>query len=91
MVAGGFFYDSFGPRLTGFIGALMIFSGYFLMFISTLKVFEVQNWLLGIFAFVLGQGSGWTYTTALTTSVMNFKAEHRGKVCFVVLLMLDCW
>lgn len=83
-VVGGFFYDSFGPKLTCIGGGMMIFAGYFTMYLSAGKLISSNYIVMAIFAFVAGQGSGWVYTAALNTNADNFTRADRGKIMGVL-------
>eukprot|EP01127_Copromyxa_protea_P015686 TRINITY_DN4559_c0_g1_i1.p1 TRINITY_DN4559_c0_g1~~TRINITY_DN4559_c0_g1_i1.p1 ORF type:complete len:543 (-),score=80.74 TRINITY_DN4559_c0_g1_i1:43-1671(-) len=84
-VLGGFMYDRFGPRPTAIISALFVFTGYFLMYLATQGLVATSSGAVAFFAFMMGQGSGWSYTVALNTSVMNFEAGDRGTVIGVLV------
>jgi divalent metal cation (Fe/Co/Zn/Cd) transporter len=43
------------------------------------KTIVCSHWFVGMFAFLFGQGSGWTYSAALKANAANFPPEHRGK------------
>eukprot|EP01126_Amoeba_proteus_P067107 TRINITY_DN9840_c0_g1_i5.p1 TRINITY_DN9840_c0_g1~~TRINITY_DN9840_c0_g1_i5.p1 ORF type:complete len:504 (+),score=51.42 TRINITY_DN9840_c0_g1_i5:230-1741(+) len=77
--------DRYGPQPTAVIGALMVFSGYFLLFVATEYEFTKNSVALGFFALLLGQGSGWGYTLALNTSIKNFSPLDRGKIVGILV------
>eukprot|EP01121_Diplochlamys_sp_Union-15-3_P014974 TRINITY_DN4858_c0_g1_i4.p1 TRINITY_DN4858_c0_g1~~TRINITY_DN4858_c0_g1_i4.p1 ORF type:complete len:173 (-),score=19.80 TRINITY_DN4858_c0_g1_i4:23-541(-) len=82
---GGLLYDKFGHRPVAIGGSLLIFVGYFFLYLIKAQIINVPYWLAGIFAFSLGQGSSMCYFVALNPSIKNFKSEHRGKVVGVLV------
>lgn len=70
--------------MTCIIASVLIFAGYF----GLARVVESHSQnhdkisinLLAFLAFLAGQGSQWTYTSALNTNCANFSSKDRGKV-----------
>lgn len=64
------------------------------MYLATRGLVATPPALVGLFAFMMGQGSSLGYTVALNTSVKNFEAKDRGTVripfaCDVSLKIVD--
>jgi MFS family permease len=83
-VLGGLLYDRVGPRPTALLASVFVFLGYFLMYLATKGLVNSSPGVVGLFAFMMGQGSGWAYTVALNTSVINFVSKDRGTVSYTV-------
>lgn len=87
---GGLFYDKFGPFPTAVGSAVMVFLGFFGMYLSSIRILPTNYLFVGFCALVFGHGSSWSYVVALNTNVANFDAKDRGKVieylcyCFYV-------
>jgi len=77
---GGIWVDHFGPRSTCFLGGLMNFTGYFLVYLAANKYFPTTNIVVGLFAAIMAQGGGWIYGAVLKVVTKNFRVEDRGKV-----------
>jgi len=61
------FHDIFGPRATSFLAGVMISSGYFLTFMAVAKWITVPPIIVGMFFFVMGNGSGAAFVSAFST------------------------
>eukprot|EP00049_Salpingoeca_infusionum_P008788 m.144470 g.144470 ORF g.144470 m.144470 type:complete len:392 (-) comp14131_c1_seq1:864-2039(-) len=79
-ILGGFVYDRYGPKVTGYGGTSMILLGYLLMYAAARGAISASYIAMGVFTFILGQGSGWMYSVALNTSIANFSSADRGKL-----------
>ncbi|KAK3105690.1 hypothetical protein FSP39_003504, partial [Pinctada imbricata] len=78
----GLFYDRFGPTWASFLGVLVSMTAYTLLW-STSKdplFYSNKSWLSGIYFFLAGFGSVFTYMVALNTNIINFDAKHRSKI-----------
>eukprot|EP00042_Codosiga_hollandica_P043484 m.412138 g.412138 ORF g.412138 m.412138 type:complete len:536 (-) comp56564_c0_seq2:231-1838(-) len=81
-IVGGLFYDRFGTLPTLYIGATLLFLGYFGQYLTvryTPGDGSMQP-IMCIAAFVMGQGGGWIYTVALNTNAANFRHADHGKI-----------
>ena len=76
----GIFYKVFGPRLTCLLAALMLFGGYFGAYLAIDGLLPNSYILMGLFFFLLGNGSSASYTAALTTNLGNYSQKYRGVV-----------
>jgi len=84
-VVPGLFYDKFGPQLTSLVGAILIFLGYFGMYLGSIGVISQNVLFIGISGAIMGQGSGWAYTSALNTNIKNFASRDRGKIVGILV------
>jgi MFS family permease len=76
----GIFYDYFGARPTCIIASILVFTGYFLTYLSLQHTIYSTYWLLGIYFVLVGLGASAGYTAALSTNIKNFNRKHRGKI-----------
>jgi len=75
------FYDRYGPRPSAFVGAMLSFVGFALMYLASSGILGWSNYIMmGIFAFIMGQGSSMAYKVALVTQTRNFDKEDHGKI-----------
>ncbi|XP_033758694.1 uncharacterized protein LOC117341005 [Pecten maximus] len=78
----GMFFDRFGPAWSSAVG-LALGVGSYLFLWSTSKAvlfYSLRSWLMGIYFFLAGLGSSFTYMVALNTNLVNFNHQQRGKV-----------
>lgn len=75
----GFFFDRFGPRPTAILSGILLFSGYFGLYLGLKKIIPSSYLLLSLFSALIGVGSGASFTSAVTPNIHNFPA-HSGKV-----------
>lgn len=76
----GFVHDRFGARVTSFLSALFLFCGWALFYLGLMSVIPTNYIVMGIFMFIVGNGSSAGYTAPLANIIPKFPAEHRGKV-----------
>ncbi|KAK6182568.1 hypothetical protein SNE40_010222 [Patella caerulea] len=78
----GMLYDRFGPFWTSGSGLLVSGIAYFLIWSTTKSVdfYKTRSGLVAVYFYFAGFGSLFSYMSALNTNVVNFPAEHRGKV-----------
>lgn len=77
---GSLFYNYFGTRPSCILAGLLIFSGYFLIYCSAMKWIWGNYILMGLFFMTMQNGTSTSYTTALSTNIMNFSQRSRGLV-----------
>lgn len=76
----GFVHDRFGARVTSFLSALLLFTGWALFYLGLKEVIPTNYIVMGLFMFIVGNGSSAGYTAPLANIIPKFPAEHRGKV-----------
>jgi MFS transporter, OFA family, oxalate/formate antiporter len=79
-VLAGRMQDRFGPRITAFIGGLLVGVGFIWVSLSTSYVI----WLLG-FGLLAGAGIGFGYAAATPPALKWFPAEKTGLIAGVVV------
>jgi nitrate/nitrite transporter NarK len=82
-VAGGLVLDKIGPRTTAIGGSLLMFLGYFGLFLAAQQIaFSTLNFfpLWCFFAFVAGQGGSFFVALGLKANLGNFSPSERGQV-----------
>lgn len=79
----GIFYDYYGAKATSFIGSLLMFTGYFVVWLFT--AYEKGSAIaLAIFFGIMGLGSSACFIVALTTNLHNFPVHQSGTVVGVL-------
>lgn len=92
-VLAGWIYDyttlkcggSVGPRVSGLAGVALVFIGYGCMYLAAARRITISFYVLGLCAFVMGQGSGFLYVAALNPNAANVGPRHEGKVRWPVV------
>jgi MFS family permease len=69
-----------GPRLTAILAAILMSSGYGMIYMAAAHWFPTQYWVVGCFYLVFAAGESASFTAAMATSIKNFNPKHRGKV-----------
>eukprot|EP01114_Cavostelium_apophysatum_P010871 TRINITY_DN25013_c0_g1_i1.p1 TRINITY_DN25013_c0_g1~~TRINITY_DN25013_c0_g1_i1.p1 ORF type:complete len:469 (+),score=61.84 TRINITY_DN25013_c0_g1_i1:71-1477(+) len=79
----GIFFDRFGPRPTAVMSGLLLFGGYFGLYLCVEKTLPSHYLLVSTFTGLVGLGSGACFTSAITPNIHNFP-NHSGKVVGLV-------
>jgi hypothetical protein len=82
-VLAGLILDKVGPRTTSIFGALLMFSGYFGMFLASerLAIFTTNFFPLWcLLMFTAGQGGSFFVSLGLKANLGNFSITERGQV-----------
>lgn len=77
----GFVYDSLGPKISCFIGAVLLAGSYLTMHLllnSDIVSISIAPFLL--IALCMGQGSALCYTTSVTTNLKNFRFRESSVI-----------
>lgn len=80
MIIAGLCQDKLGPRITAFIGGLLVGSGFFLCSYCT----GYWSWLLG-FGVLTGTGIGFAYSSATPPALKWFPASKTGLISGLVV------
>lgn len=77
----GIYYKVCGPRLTCLLATAMLFGGYFASYLMVRHIVPTSNYIvMGLFFFLMGNGSSASYTAAMTTNLGNYSQQSRGLV-----------
>ncbi|CAH1801113.1 unnamed protein product [Owenia fusiformis] len=78
----GILHDKYGPRWTSFVGLVVTFAAYILIWSTSKSVEFYSNnaWLMKLYFFFIGQGTTFAYMTAFVTNLCNFDSKYRGKI-----------
>lgn len=81
-IAVGALYDAIGAAFVCVVGAVLLFGGYFLMYLANEHVFYAPAMLLTVFWMLITTGAQAGYIAAISTNNYNWPAKHKGKVMF---------
>eukprot|EP01119_Soliformovum_irregulare_P006588 TRINITY_DN187_c1_g3_i1.p1 TRINITY_DN187_c1_g3~~TRINITY_DN187_c1_g3_i1.p1 ORF type:complete len:473 (-),score=113.64 TRINITY_DN187_c1_g3_i1:21-1439(-) len=76
----GVMLDKLGPRVTGISHAVLLFVGYFFMWLALQHYIPSDFIVVGLFRCLAMLGSGGLYVIAVGANIHNFPARHKGKV-----------
>ena len=83
----GYIYDSFGPKISIFIGTILLSGGYLLLYylLNPNYFLKVSIYPFLILGFTLGQGFSLLYTTAIATNLKNFVFKQNSSVVGLIV------